>query len=108
MSGLTPEQASEALGGLDVPGSLAETLERITFTAEGGIKRRTPVRSGALRRSVNGQVRSAVESVVGTNLIYARPVHRGNPFIERGLDDVEAEIDRILAEGGAAIWSRLQ
>lgn len=106
MSGMTPEEAGEALQGLDVPQALAPTMGRIVYTAEGGVKRRAPVLTGQLRRSVHGQVRSTTEGVVGTNLIYARPVHRQNPFLERGLDDVEAEIDRILAdEGGPAIWS---
>lgn len=109
MSGLTPEQAGKALQGLNVPEALNEagTIEQITFTAEGGIKRRTPVLTGQLRRSVHGQVRSAVEGVVGTNVIYARPVNRRFPFFELGLQDVEGEIDRILADAGGAVWSKV-
>lgn len=104
---MTPEQAADALGAIDIPTALNPTLGKIVFTAERGIKQRTPVRTGRLRRSVNGQVVSTTEGRVGTNLIYARPVHRNNPFIERGLDDVDSEIDALLAEGGMAIWKQV-
>jgi len=102
---MTPEEAAARLGSLDIAAALAPALARIVFTAERGIKLRTPVRTGHLRRSITGSVRSVTEGVVGTNVIYARPVHRTNPFMELGIDDVEDEIDRILAEAGIAVWS---
>lgn len=105
MSTLTPEEAAARLQAFDAAVTLAPTMERIVRTVEGGVKRRTPVLTGRLRRSVHGQVLSTTEGVVGTNVIYARPVHRRTPFLEQGVADVAAEIDRIL--GDAGVWGEV-
>lgn len=107
MADLTPDEAAARLAALDIGAAMAPTMSRIVFTAERGIKLAAPVQSGRLRRSVHGQVRSATEGVVGTNVIYARYVHRQNPFMVRGADDVQAEIDQILAEAGPDIWGQV-
>lgn len=78
MGQVTPEEAAAKLSPANFGKSKIGLLERLVFLGEGGIKRRTPVRRGALRRSITGKVTSpGVQGVVGTNLGYARLVHDG-------------------------------
>lgn len=86
----------------------ATGLQRMVFIAEGGIKRRTPVRSGRLRRSVTGRVvETAKRGMVGTNLIYALPVHRKNPYMELGLADVDGQLQAEASAIGARFVGRV-
>lgn len=78
-----------------------DLMQRIVFVVEGSVKKVTPVRTGHLRRSVTGNVVSAVQGVVGSNLIYAPIVHRRNPYLQIGLDNAGSSIDKIFADFGA-------
>jgi len=73
-----------------------QLMQRVVMTVESSAKKVTPVRSGHLRRSVTGAVRSATEGLVGSNLIYAPIVHRHNPYLERGYDNAASEIDGLF------------
>lgn len=96
----TPEEFGAKLP--DAIKGIAETaMHRIVLTVEGAVKKRTPVKTGTLRRSVTSAVRKAgLEGVVGTNVIYARPVERRAKMFDRGLKDSQGQIDRILEEAG--------
>lgn len=96
----TPEEFGNRLP--DAVAGIAETaMQRIVLTVEGAVKKRTPVRTGTLRRSVTSQVRRAgLEGIVGTNVRYARPVERRAKMFERGLDDSQPQIEYILEEAG--------
>lgn len=89
-------------------------MSRIVITVEGQTKRRTPVRTGNLRRSITHRVERAGErGVVGTNISYAVFVHEGTrfmeaqPFLEEGLAASRATIDQLLEEAGAQLFSRI-
>jgi hypothetical protein len=73
-----------------------ELMQRVILTVESSAKKVTPVRTGHLRRSVTGVVRSVVEGVIGSNLVYAPIVHRRNPYLEIGYDNAESQIDGLF------------
>lgn len=73
-----------------------ELIQRVVLTVESSAKKVTPVRTGHLRRSVTGVVRSVSEGVVGSNLIYAPIVHRHNPYLEIGYDNASSQIDGLF------------
>jgi hypothetical protein len=98
-----PDELANAL-----PGALArrkeQLLQRVTFAVEGKVKERTPVLTGTLRRSETSRVEPARDrGIVGTAVIYARVVNNRRKFMERGLDDAQTTIGRILEEEGGAI-----
>jgi hypothetical protein len=71
--------------------NLYALMTRCVIVAEGAIRRRTRVRTGALRRSWTHQVQGTGEyGVVGTTLNYA--VYQKNRPAQEGLADAEAEI----------------
>jgi hypothetical protein len=71
-------------------------MSRVVLAVEGEVKKVTPVRTGNLRRSVTGAVRSPVEGVVGSNLVYAPIVHRTNPYLDIGYANAEGQIDGLF------------
>jgi hypothetical protein len=98
-----PEALAAAL-----PGALErrkeQLLQRVTFAVEASVKDNTPVRSGTLRRSETSRIEPALNrGVVGTAVIYARVVNRRYGFMERGLEEAQPTVGRILEEEGAAI-----
>lgn len=102
---MTPEEASRRLEGgrLDKVGA----MNRIVLTVERAAKKRTPVDTGTLRRSITHRVESSGErGVVGTNIEYSRFVHEGTsrmrarPYLEEGLRDSDGEIKRIIDDLG--------
>lgn len=63
--------------------SKIDLLNKMLLVAEGNIKRRTPVRSGRLRRSITRAVIApGARGRVGTNMAYAIPVHEGTKAYE--------------------------
>lgn len=78
-------------------------MQKAVLIAEGGSKKRTPVKTGTLRRSETSRVEGSglkVRGIVGTNIVYGPFVHNGTrrmparPFFEWGLQDSR---DRIVA-----------
>lgn len=107
----TPDPAALA-AQLDPEGlgrDAATALQRMLYIAEGGIKRRSPVVTGRLRRSHTGQViEVGRKGVVGTNLIYAPSVNRKRQYFEQGLTDVQGLIDAEAAALGQRFISRVE
>jgi hypothetical protein len=98
---MTPEQLAARLTPGAIDALKLDLMRRIVLTVEGGIKRVTPVRTGNLRRSIHGEVQSAGErGVIGTNVVYARFVNNRRQFMERGLEDSLAAIDKIAEDAG--------
>jgi hypothetical protein len=88
-----PNDLAKQLDPAGLQMDAATGLQRMVLIGEGGVKRRTPVRWGRLRRSVTGRViETAKRGMVGTNVIYALSVHRKNPYMELGLADVEGQL----------------
>lgn len=82
-------------------------LQRVVLLVEANVKRRTPVRTGNLRRSITSRVEASGDrGTVGTNVKYARFVHNKRPFLEQGVDDSRAQIDRMLADMGQQFLDR--
>lgn len=87
-------------------------LQDIGLIAEGGGKRRAPVRTGNLRRSITNRV-TDTEAYVGTDVEYAPYVHYGTryqaaqPFLEEGIEDTMSEIEAAAARYGADVLSRV-
>lgn len=103
------EGAADALRKID-PANVERlrqvALLRILLVLESNIKRVTPVKTGALRRSITHQVvRPGERGAVGTNLIYARPVNVRRQYMQRGIKLAEQEISEILRAAGLRAWS---
>jgi hypothetical protein len=74
-----------------------DLMTRVVFTVESSVKKRTPVLTGHLRRSITGDVISVDRGRVGTNVIYAAVVNRRNPYMQNGINDAQSGIDSLLA-----------
>jgi phage gpG-like protein len=93
------DRAADALAAGNLPRE--QLMRRVTLTVQAAAQRVTPVKTGNLRRSLTSRVEAAGErGIVGTNVVYARPVHRRKPFLEQGLANSRDEIDRLLKEAG--------
>lgn len=56
-----------------------QAMSRAVLTVEAAAKREAPVRTGNLRRTITSRVeQGGNRGVVGTNAVYARPVHEGS------------------------------
>lgn len=82
-------------------------MNRIVLTVERAAKKRTPVDTGTLRRSITHRVEASGErGVVGTNIQYSRFVHEGTsrmkarPYLEEGLRDSDTDIKQIIDDLG--------
>lgn len=78
--------------------------QSIVMVVEAEVKKVTPVRTGNLRRSITGVVRSVNEGIVGTNVIYAPFVHARNPYLIVGYENAAHKIDAILVGLGGSFF----
>lgn len=99
------ERLAEQIKATPLP--VEQLMQRITFIALGYAQRRTPVRTGTLRRSETTRVEPGGErGWLGTNVEYAPLVHWGvgrrkaKPFFVWGIEDARPDIDRELARFG--------
>lgn len=102
---------ADALGAL-TPAALRDELHMVLrdsmLIIESNVKQRTPVRTGALRRSWTSRVIGTAErGIVGTNLHYAPKVERRRGMAAQGLQAslpaIERRVQRLadtLAAGG--------
>lgn len=104
---MTPEELAANIAAHPFATAREELMARILATVEANAKRRTPVRTGTLRRSIaTRQEGGGVRGYVGTNVRYARPVHdgtkhmAGRPFLAQGIEDSRGEIERLLQQAG--------
>jgi hypothetical protein len=90
----------DRVAGILNPSHLQKLMKAATASAvavvEAEVKKMTPVRTGHLRRSIHGAVRSVNEGVVGTNLFYAPFVHARNPYLLVGYENSAHQINAIL------------
>lgn len=87
-----------------------ELLERVMAHVLAASQKRTPVRTGTLRRSLTTRVEVAqLRGVIGTNIVYGPFVHNGTkhmpprPFLAQGIADAQSAIMRLLTAAGEAI-----
>lgn len=89
-----------------------KVLQDAALIVEGNAKRRSPVRTGNLRRSITNRVEDT-EAFVGTNVEYAPYVHYGTryspaqPFLEEGLEDSRSEIEAMMERFGDAVFKKV-
>lgn len=77
-------------------------MQRITLIALANSQRRTPVRTGNLRRSETTRVEAGgLRGFIGTNVVYGPFVHRRVPFFQQGIDDSRSAIEGELQKLGA-------
>lgn len=88
---------------------LTQLMQRVTALGLRAGQKRTPVRTGTLRRSEFSRVEGSGErGVLGATASYARVVHERRPFFEQGLQDERAEIEKLLEEAGYAFLDRVR
>lgn len=88
---------------------LERLMQRVTALGLRAGQKRTPVRTGTLRRSEFSRVeRSGERGVLGATASYARVVHNRQPFFEQGLQDERAAIDELLEEAGYAFLNQVR
>jgi hypothetical protein len=101
---MTPEEFAAKLTPASFAAPRQRFMTRVLLIAQANSQRRTPVRTGTLRRSCPPRApRSSPSGVVGTNVEYAPFVHRRVPFFTQGLDDSRGAIGRELATFGGEI-----
>lgn len=76
-------------------------LGRVLLVVLANAQRRTPVRTGTLRRSETTRI-DGLQGFVGTNVVYAPFVHARVPFFQLAIDDSRAQVGKILSEEGDA------
>lgn len=105
---MTPEELARRLSPEAIDALKLDLMRRIVLTVEGNVKKVTPVRTGNLRRSIHGEVQGAGErGVVGTNVVYAPFVNNRRQYMEKGLADSLAAIDRIAADAGVRFFAEV-
>lgn len=106
---MTPAAAAAKLSPALLNAKLTQAMQKAVLIAEGGSKKRTPVKTGNLRRSETSRVQGSgmrVRGIVGTNVTYARFVHNGTrrmkarPFFDQGLADSRDRIVKVFQEAG--------
>ena len=101
----TPEQLGKAMQ--DTPFDVEALMSAVTLAAQAASQKRSPVKTGTLRRSLTTRVEAeGLRGFVGTNVRYASFVHNGTkfmtsrPFIAEGIADTRPTIAKLLAEAG--------
>ena len=97
---LTPEQAAARLSPQAFQALIEPAMQRITLIALANSQRRTPVRTGTLRRSETTRVESGgLRGYLGTNVVYGPFVHKRVPFFAQGIEaagpGIEGELQKL-------------
>lgn len=82
-------------------------MTQLLFIVLANSQKRTPVRTGTLRRSETTRTEAqGTRGFIGTNVVYAPFVHYGTrrqtaqPFFEQGASDSRTQINALLAKTG--------
>lgn len=84
-----------------------QLMQKVLHVVQGKSQKRTPVRTGTLRRSETTRMESGgARGYVGTNIKYAPFVHDGTkymaarPFFEWGIEDSRGDVAGLLEKIG--------
>lgn len=89
-----------------------DLLTQIGLVAQGNAARRSPVRTGTLRRSITSRVEGNV-AYIGTAVEYAVFVSGGTrymaarPFLQEGIEDSRPQIERLAHDFGAKVLDKV-
>lgn len=98
---MRPEELAARLNSAAFEKFQERTMQRVVLTALRHSQSRTPVKTGALRRSETTRVSErGRKGFLGSNLVYARPVHNRTPFFEQGIEDSRPDIEGLLQQAG--------
>lgn len=98
---MTPEELAAKLTGPAFAAMKERLMQRVTLIALRNSQLRTPVKTGALRRSETTRVEAqGARGYIGTNIEYAPFVHRRVPFFEQGIEDSRGEIEALMQQAG--------
>lgn len=90
---LADERAREAF--------FSRLMGRVLLVVLANAQKRTPVRTGTLRRSETSRVDAGgLRGFVDTNVVYAPFVHARVPFFQHAIDDSRAAVAKLLEEEG--------
>jgi hypothetical protein len=105
---MTPEEFARRLRGDPFAEPREKLMHKITLVVLRHSQRRTPVRTGTLRRSETTRIEGGgMRGFVGTNIEYAPFVHARKPFFTQGITDSRAEIEQALKDSGESFWSAI-
>ena len=80
-----------------------QLMGKVVIVALAASQRRTPVKTGRLRRSETTRVTDrGLRGYLGTNVIYAPFVHARTPFFAQGIGDATPTIAGLLQATGDA------
>jgi hypothetical protein len=82
-------------------------LEAMGEAIEANVKPHVPVRTGVLQGSISWRIAESRYLFVGSAVDYAPFVDARVGFLQSGLDDSTAEIDRLTAEWGDDILRKV-
>lgn len=98
---MKPEDLARRLDPAAFATKREQAMQKATLIALAAAQKRTPVRTGTLRRSETTRVEAGgLRGFVGTNVEYAPFVHARVPFFEEGLADAQADIVEVFRQAG--------
>lgn len=105
---MTPEEFASALDARPFSAVREELMTKVLFIVLRHSQKRTPVKSGTLRRSETTRLEEqGARGFLGTNVVYAPFVHNRVPFFEQGIEDSRGEIASLLTKIGEGYMGSL-
>lgn len=111
---MTPEELAARLKAQPFAAEREALMSKILLVALRNSQRRTPVRSGTLRRSETTRMEDGgARGYLGTNISYGPFVHDGTrhmearPFFAEGIEDSRPAIDGLLQKTGDGYFAKI-
>ena len=100
---MKPEELAAKIDAKPFSTEREKLMQQVLFTVLRNSQKRTPVKTGTLRRSETTRMEAGGQrGFVGTNVVYGPFVHKGTPFFAQGIQDSLSEVQRMLQRTGDA------
>jgi len=106
---MKPEELAAKIDAKPFSTEREKLMQQVLFTVLRNSQKRTPVKTGTLRRSETTRMEAGGQrGFVGTNVVYGPFVHEGTrfmaarPFFTEGIRDSLSEVQRMLQRTGDA------
>lgn len=99
-----------ANGLLEVADALddgTELVRGVLDVLSRSISAAAPVRTGALRDSIHGEMRGSRHGAIVSPLLYSSIVDKRQGYVDRGVERARSDINRELSEAGDALLDRV-